>query len=1674
MPFLRQLLCVVFVSISLHTSLLFAQQTLPPFNSVSFNDSLLERQYYLSRLEISRVWSVTRGENIVVALIGAGCDIMHPDLASNIFVHSREIPNNNLDDDGNGKIDDVSGWDFAGNVSNGEASRGVFREDNTVSSPFDRTGTFVAGIIGAVGNNRIGGAGIAPLCRILPIKVFTDDANNTQAYRVSDAIQYAMTMGAHIIYLAYTNPPGTEASSAEEQAINAAIAQGIVVVAPAGDHAMAGGEIYPADYRHVIAVGSVNSQHIVTASSNVSATTSIFGYGDGIVSTLPGGQYGTMNGTLCAGAQIAGIAALMRSANALMQPIMIREQLRATSSPLLSARIGINNPLDNVPFGTRSASAFGVAVGVAAVAANNSTLSRIQTGGITLSQTIPYTLITPSGSSAQILGAGPHTVRLYVRNYLSSVNNVQIRLLPLQSPALVATDTAERVSIALFASNPTGGAQTAEFAVRLTPQAYLLPSSANPTARMIVEISSAGQVINYAVLSIPLAPMTTGIGTLALEQLHDMGDVMPSSSATRTFSLVHIGTTTTTLTSLALSGVNAGEFRLMSPVLPLSMPLATTALYSLSFSPGATASGIRRATLTATTRTGSGSTATITTQATTVIGTVRPAQIVIEDTQTAVGVQVGSSILQGFRLRNLSSSALDLVMEFSSPLAPVDGTEQTEFRFSNELPRQTIRLNAGETRTIPYLFVPITAGDRTTALTVRMGSTLLAQASMRRRGFSAGQSQLFILNRTIVRSGLFPADDAIVAFPPVAVGTTTVATVTVFNPMNQPHTITGITFSGDGADECSSAQQFPLTIQPLDSLILPIRITAFRATEKRMTVSLAGNFTHTPLMVSAVTPNALWLTIPRLSQEILSAPSLLPRHLIAVRSVRVGANTSARPILIQQIEQTGVGRTSSFTLGVGSIAGQPVTLRSVQFGSASFRLANNVVLPRTVGAGIIDTVSALFAPTQLGTIVTSVIATYSIGASSTVLADTALIAADAVPNVLLGYGGQPVSGSVQFGSARIGDQVPASIAPRVVNLGNSATPITVALSGASAREFVVVRPFPTFTAQPGNTDTLAVIFRPLSTGIKEASLVVTPQGGTPLVYSLVGRALPALSMRVIPRPTTTQTADLTNFNMGAIELGNVSTASIGVQIQNITAPLSVRLQGGSAFLLQSGTTIGTGLTINPDDMNAVIDSVRVLVSPTSTDTLSAILTFSAENTTQTIRVRAQGIPSTRPALLFNGVNVLSFDTAQVIGINDVRTLRLTAQNVTGIVSVTLPRNIGLQTAQGAQFGQVTLLTVPNGMTRATLDTTLTFIHVPDRPVRLVDSIVFTMSNRSVSIARSVLTVTARARYADGITQIGTGVFAPIMMNTVTSQTVNLIINTVRGSSATITIARRSTEATFQLVDRGVLRDSIILQLRQTTASNAMLIATTVTIRFAPTQEGTFTDIVDVSAVSDSVQYASQIALFASARPLIQVATPTMGVEFGAVAVGGIRARQVPIQIANMTDTVFVVRSAPTSAFSLSVGEAHRANQFFIPSNANQTADTLCAILFEPDAEQRYQDTLNFFQRGERVYMIVMGGNGSTSSAVSVQTYFHDAILNIAPSIVESGSAMVQFSAPNTQPLVLTILSVEGRMMYRKDLHVVQTAGMTIPITTQNLPTGMYFVVIDQAGKRYGAKMIVRR
>ncbi|HWQ64773.1 MAG TPA: S8 family serine peptidase [Methanospirillum sp.] len=246
-------------------------------------------------------WSVSTGsDSIVVAVIDTGVDYTHPDLAANIWTNPGEIAGNGIDDDGNGYIDDVHGWDFINN-------------DN---DPMDDNGhgTHCAGVIGAVGNNGIGISGVNQKVKIMPLKFLRADGSGDVAASLN-AIAYARKMGANVISCSWG---GTAKSQALEDAISAT---NTLFACAAGNSGVNTDIIpqYPSCFTEaqVISVAASNAKDGVPSYSNYGpVSVDVAAPGDGILSLYPtslGSQYMSMKGTSMATPHVAGLAALLLS-----------------------------------------------------------------------------------------------------------------------------------------------------------------------------------------------------------------------------------------------------------------------------------------------------------------------------------------------------------------------------------------------------------------------------------------------------------------------------------------------------------------------------------------------------------------------------------------------------------------------------------------------------------------------------------------------------------------------------------------------------------------------------------------------------------------------------------------------------------------------------------------------------------------------------------------------------------------------------------------------------------------------------------------------------------------------------------------------------------------------------------------------------------------------------------------------------------------------------------------------------------------------------------------------------------------------------------------------------------------------------------------------------------------
>ncbi|MDB6037069.1 MAG: hypothetical protein JWM99_910, partial [Verrucomicrobiales bacterium] len=267
-------------------------------------------------IQAAMAWRTATGSrNIIVAVIDTGIDYYHPDLAPNIWTNTREIPGNGLDDDGNGFVDDLHGFDFVGNDSD----------------PFDdnKHGSHVSGIIGAAGNNGIGIAGVCWEVSIMSVKAFGSDGSANLS-DVLDAIDYAVANGANIINASW----GLNSRSRSlEDAVMSAEKAGVLFIAAAGND-RTDSPFYPAAYTGVISVAATDGFDQRASFSNFGTNITVAAPGQDIYSTVPNSTYDFLSGTSMAAPHVSGLAALILSDHPDFSGENVRDIIVNTADPL--------------------------------------------------------------------------------------------------------------------------------------------------------------------------------------------------------------------------------------------------------------------------------------------------------------------------------------------------------------------------------------------------------------------------------------------------------------------------------------------------------------------------------------------------------------------------------------------------------------------------------------------------------------------------------------------------------------------------------------------------------------------------------------------------------------------------------------------------------------------------------------------------------------------------------------------------------------------------------------------------------------------------------------------------------------------------------------------------------------------------------------------------------------------------------------------------------------------------------------------------------------------------------------------------------------------------------------------------------------------------------------------
>ncbi|MDZ4745038.1 MAG: S8 family serine peptidase [bacterium] len=454
------------------------------------NDPRLGQQSYLNKIKVPQAWDVTKGSSdILIAIIDTGVDWMHEDLAANIWTNPGEIAGNNIDDDNNGYIDDVRGWDFVGNVSPAEAQSGILRPDadprQLGSSWTDGQahGTVVAGNAAAVTNNAKGVSGIASNCKILAIKVASDNPGQTGIIEGYTAIRYAADMGADVINCSWG---GYGADPAAQTFIDYAISKGAVVVAAAGNNGvnMNNNPHAPASLDGVLSVGSVNGSDQPSWFSNYGYANTTYAPGENPLSTFPGNQYKGLSGTSFSSPVVAGVVALVRSVHPDWTPAQVIMQIRMTNDPVAGVT-GANKPLY-----------FGRINAERAVKVNASFTSGERVPGIGL------TSISVDGGQ-KITSFTEATIRLDFSNALADAQDVIVSV-QISDPNIELL-SAPDINVG---DMPRNGTANATVRVRLKPGYPWFKGLLNVGLNLRSAITS-----NFAFVSIPVELQTTNTYT---------------------------------------------------------------------------------------------------------------------------------------------------------------------------------------------------------------------------------------------------------------------------------------------------------------------------------------------------------------------------------------------------------------------------------------------------------------------------------------------------------------------------------------------------------------------------------------------------------------------------------------------------------------------------------------------------------------------------------------------------------------------------------------------------------------------------------------------------------------------------------------------------------------------------------------------------------------------------------------------------------------------------------------------------------------------------------------------------------------------------------------------------------------------------------------------------------
>ncbi len=298
------------------------------FLSAVPNDSRYSQMFHHQVMNSEAGWDIQTGTDVVVAVVDDGVDYNHEDLRDNMWTNDAELNGQaGVDDDGNGQVDDIYGYDFAD------------RDGDPM--PTGIHGTHVAGTVAAKGNNNTGVVGVVWDAKIMAVKGFGDNAQGGRDSDLLNGLYYAVDNGARVINGSFGGPTRSGVDRNYSDLVDYAIQRGVVPVFAAGNDTVDARNFVPANVPRALTVGASNSRDELATFSNFGSIVDVIAPGgdrrsqglgieENILSSFPNNLYEAIRGTSMASPQVAGLATLILSEDPNLSAEEVMDVIRDT------------------------------------------------------------------------------------------------------------------------------------------------------------------------------------------------------------------------------------------------------------------------------------------------------------------------------------------------------------------------------------------------------------------------------------------------------------------------------------------------------------------------------------------------------------------------------------------------------------------------------------------------------------------------------------------------------------------------------------------------------------------------------------------------------------------------------------------------------------------------------------------------------------------------------------------------------------------------------------------------------------------------------------------------------------------------------------------------------------------------------------------------------------------------------------------------------------------------------------------------------------------------------------------------------------------------------------------------------------------------------------------------